>query len=71
MYLYNKANWNVVRDEISVVSDDLNENSTRTVEQKWNFFHENILLIVDKNIPAKNITASNRLPWINLELKDY
>ena len=72
IYLYNRANWDVVRDEISVVSDmyfNLNENSTRTVEQNWNFFHENILSIVDKNIPAKNITASNRLPWMTSELK--
>ena len=72
IYLYNRANWDVVRDEISVVSDmyfNLNENNTRTVEQNWNFFHENILSIVDKNIPAKNITASNRLPWMTSELK--
>ena len=48
---------------------NLNENNTRTVEQNWNFFHENILSIVDKNIPAKNITASNRLPWMTSELK--
>jgi len=32
-------------------------------------FYANILLIVDKNISAKNITASNYLPWMTLELK--
>ena len=72
IYLYNRANWNAIRDEISVVSDmyfNLNKNNTRSVEQNWNFFHENILLIVDKHIPAKNITASNRSPWMTLELK--
>ena len=72
IYLYNRANWSVIRDENSVVCDmyfNLNENNTRTVEQNWNFFHENILLIVDKHIPVKNITATNRLPWMTLELK--
>jgi len=70
--LYSRANWDVIRDEISVVSDmyfNLNENNTRTVEQNWNFFHEKILLIVDKHIPVKNIIASNHLPWMTLELK--
>jgi len=42
IYLYNRANCNVIRDEISEVSVNLNENNTRTVEQNWNFFHENI-----------------------------
>jgi len=45
---------------------DLNKKKTRTVEQNWNILHENILLIVDKHIPAKHVTALNRLP---LELK--
>jgi len=40
----------VVREKISVYS-------TRTVEQNWNFLNENI---VDKYIPAKQVTASNR-----------
>jgi len=61
IYFYNRANWDVIREEISVVSDiylNLNKN-IRTMEQNWNFFHENILLIVDKHILAKHVTNSN------------
>ena len=47
----------------------LNENSSRTVEQNWNFFHENILQVVEEHIPAKQITASNHLPWMTSQLK--
>ena len=47
----------------------LNENSSRTVEQNWNFIHESILQIVKDHIPAKQISISSRLPWMTSQLK--
>ena len=47
----------------------LNENSSRIVEQNWNFIHESILQIVKDHIPAKQISTSSRLPWMTSQLK--
>ena len=58
IYLYNRANWDIIREKVSTVSDmylTLNENSSRTVEQNWNFIHESILQVIKDHIPAKQI----------------
>ena len=47
----------------------LNENSSRTVEQNWNFIYESILQIVKDHIPAKQISTSSCLPWMTSQLK--
>ena len=72
IYLYNRANWDIIREKVSTVSDmylTLNENSSRTVEQNWNFIHESILQIIKDHIPAKQISTSSRLPWMTSQLK--
>ncbi|XP_065911045.1 uncharacterized protein [Dysidea avara] len=72
IYLYNRANWDIIKEKVSTVSDmylTLNENSSRTVEQNWNFIHESILQIVKDHIPAKQISTSSRLLWMTSQLK--
>ena len=72
IYLYNRANWDIIREKVSTVSDmylTLNENSSRTVEQNWNFIHESILQIVKDHIPTKQISTSSHLPWMTSQLK--
>ena len=72
IHLYNRANWDIIREKVSTVSGmylTLNENSSRTVEQNWNFIHESILQIVKDHIPAKQISTLSHLPWMTSQLK--
>ena len=46
IFLYHKANWDLIQEKIARVSDryfDLNSTGERSMEENWSFFHEQYL----------------------------
>ena len=67
IYLYNKANWDEIRSNLLHFSEiyfELNSNSTRSIEQNWNFFHTHCLKVIENHVPVKFLGTRSHLPWL-------
>ena len=67
VYCYNRANWDVLREEITKISRDYfehNKNNNRSVEDNWNYIQDNLLKAINIYIPVKFISNSNNAPWM-------
>jgi len=71
IYMYNKANWNALKEELTtLLVSDYNEISESTnVDQLWSKFRYSIAHVVDKYIPHKLTKTRRGLPWINQNIK--
>ena len=73
IHLYNKANW----EESEVVYSmsqkhtyfELNSNSSRSVEENWNFLHSHCLKIIENHVPVKLVGTRSHLPWLTSPLR--
>ena len=72
IYLYSKANWDAIREKLVTLSDQyflLNQNTQRTVEDNWNFFHSHILKLIEEDVPSKYASNKTNRPWMSASLK--
>ena len=56
VYCYNRADWDALREEMTEISRhyyERNENSTRSVEENWNYIRDNLLKAIDTYVPVK------------------
>ena len=72
IFLYHKANWDLIQQKMARVSVryfDLNSIGERSVEENWNFFHEQYLQLIEEYVPKKTLSTKSHLPWMNTTLK--
>ena len=71
-YLYSRANWDAIRENIVTISDQYflqNQNTTKTVEENWSFFHTHITKLIDEHIPSKYVSNKTNRSWMSASLK--
>ena len=71
VYCFNKADWISLHEKVCSMSTDyfqLNETSSRSVHENWNYFHKNLMHAVDTHIPIKYISSTLKPPWMTPEL---
>ena len=71
-YLYSRANWDAIRENIVTISDQYflqNQNTTKTVEENWSFFHTRITKLIDEHIPSKYVSNKTNRSWMSASLK--
>jgi len=57
IHLYNKANWDIIRECVTNLSEEysvLNQNQ-RSVEENWKFIYNGIIKIIDEHVPCKSL----------------
>ena len=72
VYLYKKANWEEIRERLSIISTtyfSLNTISTRPIEENWQFIKQNFLGLINSCLPSKQIRNYYHLPWMSVPLK--
>ena len=72
IYLYQKANWNIIREKLIHISDEYflrNQNVTRDVEENWQFIHCQILKLINDYVPTKLLHSRSHCPWLSTPLK--
>ncbi len=68
--LFSKADWTKLKEETDEFAKQYAEvHESRTVEENWNAIRDHIDQIIDKFVPAKNISVRYHLPWLTAELK--
>ena len=70
VFQYKSANWDKFKGDINQLTTTyfhMNPNS-RDINENWNFFRNNLTLLVDRNIPSRNTKAKVHLPWITREI---
>ncbi|CAG2201695.1 unnamed protein product [Mytilus edulis] len=70
-YIYSKANWNTIKEEISITSTKLRHMQDRgtNVQEMSDTFKKELFQSMDKHIPSKEIRSKNNLPWINHKIR--
>ena len=65
-YIYKKANWNTIHNDLSKLNDDIEEMVTKNehIDSLWDTFKTKLFESMNKNIPSKDIKANNTVPWI-------
>ena len=72
VYCYNRADWDAFCEEMIEISRyyfQQNENNNRSVEDNWNYIHDNLLKAINTYIPVKFNSNSNNAPWMTPQLK--
>ena len=70
LFQYISAKWDKFKSDINQLTTTyfhMNPNS-RYVNETWNFFGNNLISLVDSNIPSRNTKAKAHLPWITREI---
>ena len=70
IFQYQSANRDKLKDDINqlaITYFHMNPNS-RDINENWNFFRNNLTLLVDHNIPSRNTKIKAHLPWITCEI---
>ena len=69
--LYNKANWEAMRNEIEPLEGEINNLVLQTVhiDDVWRKLSDSILHVVNKYIPYKITRKRRSLPWISVQLR--
>ena len=62
VYLYNKANWDEIHQNILEISNTYFNMNSRTVEENWSFMHQKFLDLIQKFIPIKTFRTRYHLP---------
>ena len=63
--LYRKANWDMIRGELSDLSNEyfyINSTSVRTVDENWSFFLTNFQNIINNIVPSRTIREHTHPP---------
>jgi hypothetical protein len=70
-YIYSKANWNKVKEDLQSLEKELRMGYTNreTSENIWQTFKRKLFSSLDENIPSKTIKSNNNLPWINHKVR--
>lgn len=68
---YSKANYSCMNPDLEEFyhSTFLPSLSSRTVDENWSLFREEITLLVDKYVPEIAISNDKRNPWFNKYLR--
>ena len=69
VYLYNKADMESIRSEISDFGEDFIKDTHKDIDPLWTEFKTKLLDTMDKHIPSKMVNKSNKAPWINSKVK--
>ena len=59
--LYKNANWDAIRQDFSVMSEEylqLNGVSHMSVEEIWHYFHDHVMNSVNKHVPSKVLSTT-------------
>ena len=70
--LYKNANWDAIRQDFSVMSEEylqLNSVSHMSVEEIWHYFHDHVMNSVNKHVPSKVLSTRFHLPWLTVTVK--
>ena len=72
VYLYNKANWDNIKKDLSEISYDFEDLSTDlvTVEELWKDFCTRIVKIQEENIPSRMVSPGKKIPWVDHKVKN-
>jgi hypothetical protein len=71
-YLYNKGDYQAIRDELKSIIGVFLESSdaeSRSVESIWQFFKSRLMTLIDKHIPSKIVTNKYKPTWLNNKVK--
>jgi hypothetical protein len=70
-YIYSKANWNKVKEDLQSLEKELRMGYTNreSSENIWQTFKRKLFSSLDENIPSKTIKSNNNLPWINHKVR--
>ena len=70
-YLYSKANWDKVDNEIAniFVEIDQMEKDQIDINTIWETFKRKLKAAIDENIPSKIFKRNNNLPWMTKNLR--
>nr|XP_054748767.1 uncharacterized protein LOC129254333 [Lytechinus pictus] len=70
-FLFKKADWNGIRDEMSKLSDEISRQVELdgNIDDIWTLFKTSLMKVVDKNIPSKMRSGRKSLPWFCHSLK--
>ena len=72
VFLYAKANWDKIKDEMLKMSatllDKFNEGNSQ-VQELWEYFKNSVNSVMEENIPSKTFRNNNSLPWFDKKLK--
>ena len=72
IYLCKQADWERIKEKLSNISDtyfNLNNTSSRNVNNNWSFFTQNFQQILIDHVPSKTLGRRLHLPWISVSLK--
>ena len=69
VYLYNKADMESIRSEISDFGEDFIKDTHKDRDPLWTEFKTKFLDTMDKHIPSKMVNKSNKAPWFNSKVK--
>ncbi|XP_072028466.1 uncharacterized protein [Amphiura filiformis] len=71
VYLYKKANFSKITDELDELGAELTEEVVQNldIDELWNRFTNTIQKSMDVNIPSKMTSSKPSVPWINATMK--
>ena len=70
VYIFNKADHKKIElDLIELQNEFYDTWRNRDVEDNWRFFKNNLLEIVNKNVPSKILKGKTDLPWLTPKIK--
>ena len=71
VFVYKKADWGSIAEDIKNFEQDFFENSPeeKTVNENWEAFKNNINSTLENNIPTKLTKDFRDLPWMNRRIK--
>ena len=72
VYLYNKADWDNIKKDLSEISCDFEDLSTDlvTVEELWEDFCTRIMKTQEENIPSRMVSPGKKIPWVDHKVKN-
>jgi hypothetical protein len=70
-YLYSKANWDKIDNEIAKICVEINkmEKDQIDINTIWETFKRKLKAAIDENIPSKIFKRNNNLPWMTKSLR--
>lgn len=70
IYLYSKADWNAMKDEISNFADEFIANmSSLSIDNNWGILKNQLQSLLDKYVPSKRSIIRQHLPWVTTTIK--
>ena len=72
IYLYRRADWEKIKDEMSQLEKDIENmiaSGIENIDEVWEKFKNTLLESMEKHIPKKNTRPRDSYPWITHEIK--